>query len=316
MDIILSDEEELSHLEHVISDGLDSFYKVGEALSKVKDKKLYKLGGFTDFEDYCIEKWGMKANYARRLIVSSDTVKNIELNVPIGTLLPQTESQTRELSKVSTEDQAPIWELVNDDNNNPTAKDVRESIEVFEEVKESMPNATMDDILEVAKERKHVHVSANSGENEWYTPREFISSAIEVMGTISLDPASSEIANRTVQAGTYYTKEDDGLKLKWFGKVWLNPPYEGKLIKEFSKKVLEQEFSEIIILVNNATETQWFQDIASISSAVCFPKKRIRFLDPDGNQGAPLQGQAIIYSGDNHEAFREEFNQYGFTAIL
>jgi len=33
------------------------------------------------------------------------------------------------------------------------------------------------------------HVSYNSGENEWYTPPEFIASAREVLGTISLDPA-------------------------------------------------------------------------------------------------------------------------------
>jgi len=35
----------------------------------------------------------------------------------------------------------------------------------------------------------NAHVSYNSGENEWYTPPEFIASAREVLGTISLDPA-------------------------------------------------------------------------------------------------------------------------------
>jgi len=61
------------------------------------------------------------------------------------------------------------------------------------------------------------HVSKNSGENEWYTPVQFIDAARLVMGSIDLDPASSERANETVQATTFYTKEDDGLSKTWCG---------------------------------------------------------------------------------------------------
>jgi len=45
---------------------------------------------------------------------------------------------------------------------------------------------------------------------------------------------------------------------------------------------------------------------------VCFPRSRIRFVDPDGNpSGAPLQGQAVLYMGDNREAFAATFSQKG-----
>jgi hypothetical protein len=50
------------------------------------------------------------------------------------------------------------------------------------------------------------HVSQNSGENEWYTPANYIEASRMVMGSIDLDPASSETANRTVCATAYYTK--------------------------------------------------------------------------------------------------------------
>ena len=136
------------------------------------------------------------------------------------------------------------------------------------------------------------HVSNNSGENEWYTPIEFIKAAREVMGRIDLDPASCEAANKTVQATKIFTVNDDGLKQKWRGNVWLNPPYASDLIGKFADKVAESkdDIEQAIILVNNATETGWFNTLISVASAVAFPKSRVKFYMADGKTGAPLQG--------------------------
>jgi ParB family chromosome partitioning protein len=178
--------------------------------------------------------------------------------------------------------------------------------------------ATLPTRREIVEEvKKHVHVAQNSGENEWYTPPQFIESARRVMGSIDTDPASSEIANQTVKAIRFFTKDDDGLKQKWIGNVWMNPPYAQPLIGSFaeaiSSKFASSEIKQAVVLVNNATETQWFQRMAGVASAVCFPKTRVRFLDPQGNPGAPLQGQAIIYFGESADAFTEEFSKYGAT---
>ena len=160
----------------------------------------------------------------------------------------------------------------------------------------------------------NTHVGRNSGENEWYTPSVFIDSAREVMGSIDLDPASSEIANKTVKATKFFSIEDNGLYQEWGGNIWMNPPYANPLIKQFSDKLCQSisNISQVIVLVNNATETVWFQQMAMIASTICFTNKRIKFLDPEGNPGAPLQGQAILYFGDNGDIFAEKFSSHGF----
>lgn len=170
----------------------------------------------------------------------------------------------------------------------------------------------------VREVRNRPHVANNSGNNEWYTPPEYIEAAREVMGGIDLDPASSAIANQTVGAEEYYTEKMDGLSLPWHGRIWMNPPYSSDRIGRFMEK-LEAELPGVesaVILVNNATDTQWFARAVGCSSAVCFPTGRVKFLTPDGRTGAPLQGQAVLYVGEEPERFREVFGRFGWTAAL
>jgi hypothetical protein len=60
---------------------------------------------------------------------------------------------------------------------------------------------------------------------EWISNRDLVDSAHLLMGGIDLDPASSVMANKYVNADNFYTITDDGLnEKKWFGKVYLFPP--------------------------------------------------------------------------------------------
>lgn len=189
--------------------------------------------------------------------------------------------------------------------------------ELPDEDREAVISAPQEQAREMAREAvKRAHVANNSGNNEWYTPAAIIEAARTVLGGFDLDPASSIIANRTVQAERIFTAEDDGLKQEWpVGRIWANPPYAQPLMGQFAERFAAEvrRGSTGIILVNNATETAWFQTIAAECSAICFPRSRVKFLDPEGNPGAPLQGQAIIYCGPDTFEFSEAFSGFGLV---
>ncbi len=216
-------------------------------------------------------------------------VKDMLLNKEI----PATKKDTLELAKAEPEKQKQIIEQVVSGE----SKTVKEAIE-----------------------KKTPHVAYNSGNNEWYTPAQYIDAAKKVMGDIDLDPASSEIANGVVGAKQIFTIEDNGLIREWAGRVWMNPPYAGELIPLFCDKLVNHyetgKITEAIALVNNATETAWFNTLIGQASAVVFPKGRVKFYTPGGSIGAPLQGQAVIYFGENPHKFLSCFKQFGWGAIL
>ena len=165
---------------------------------------------------------------------------------------------------------------------------------------------------------KKAHVSHNSGNNEWYTPARIIDAARKTMGGIDCDPASSKAANKTVGASKFYTQADNGLDQKWTGRVWMNPPYSRPEINQFSAAIVEKykagEVTEACVIVNNATETAWCQNMLRAADAMCFLSGRVKFLNWEGNPvNSPLQGQVVIYLGDNVDSFRSNFSDEGIV---
>ena len=162
----------------------------------------------------------------------------------------------------------------------------------------------------------NVHVAQSTGEREWFTPPEYIDAARKVMGSIDIDPASCAEANKTVNAKHYYTAENNGLKKKWKGTVWLNPPYDHPIVDEFCqtlvRKVKKGETLQACIIVNNITETAAGQTLLGNCNAICFPKGRVRFVNPTKTaKNSPLQGQMVVYFGNNISLFEKEFAQFG-----
>lgn len=162
-----------------------------------------------------------------------------------------------------------------------------------------------------------VRGTTGTGENEWYTPSEYIEMARAVMGGFDVDPASNQVAQKTVQAATYFTEETNGLDKDWNGRVWLNPPYAQPAIAHFADKTVAEVQSgnatEAIVLTHNYTDTSWFQKMARAAKAICFTRGRIRFESPTGEKASPTQGQAFFYFGDDAATFRNVFSEIGFV---
>lgn len=170
---------------------------------------------------------------------------------------------------------------------------------------------------EVMREAVHNHRAQGTGENEWYTPQTHLDAAYEVLGNIDLDPASSEIANKTVQADQIFTIDDDGLTKEWAGRVWMNPPYAQPFIAQFVEKLASEyeagRVTEAISLTHNYTDTVWFHRAAKSCAAICFTRGRIGFLSPEGKKAAPTQGQAFFYYGSKVAEFVASFSRIGFV---
>lgn len=158
-----------------------------------------------------------------------------------------------------------------------------------------------------------VSFRADYDSDEWYTPDEITRTAHHVMGTIDLDPATCELAQTSVQAGAYYTKSDDGLAQPWRGSVWLNPPYSAPQvwIDKLFAEMATGRCSQAIVLVNNATETAWFQRLLTESKLVCFPARRLAFWRHDHSNVGARQGQALFYFGNRADQFYSAYSATG-----
>jgi hypothetical protein len=153
------------------------------------------------------------------------------------------------------------------------------------------------------------------GDCEWYTPKEIIDAAREVMGGIDLDPASCAFANRTVKAKKFYTETEDGLRKQWAAdRLFLNPPFRDPIVRLFAEKLLESfqagRIKQAVWLSNASIDLGWWHKLAR-HGVVCFG--RIKFYRQKGTPGASPFPQTIVYLGNRGEQFRQTFNQFGLV---
>lgn len=163
-----------------------------------------------------------------------------------------------------------------------------------------------------------VHYSSES--KEWYTPAVYVRAVQAVLGCIDVDPASCVLANTSIQAKTFFTKEQNGLLQPWFGKVFLNPPYGRygetrqtgeaqiwieKLFDEYTKGNVE----EAILLVQAEIYKRWFEPLWNYP--LCFPNGRIAFWNAQGQKGRSPHASAFVYFGSRLLAFTRVFSTFG-----
>lgn len=113
------------------------------------------------------------------------------------------------------------------------------------------------------------HEKPNRGSTDiWLTPL----SIIKGLGEFDLDPCGWR-GHKTAKHSFY----ERGLNQKWFGRVWLNPPYSE--VKDWLNCLFEH--GNGIALVFARLDTKWAQSILPLSDSVFFPEGRIKFLKED-----------------------------------
>lgn len=131
IDVLTAPEQEQLILHETrIEQGFKTFFaEVGDALSTIQENRLYRAQ-FASFEEYCQHRWAIGADYARKLIRAAGTLNNL-LQGNVSTL-PSTESQARELAKLTEPaQQIEAWlDAVNESaNGKPSAAQVQQAVE-------------------------------------------------------------------------------------------------------------------------------------------------------------------------------------------
>ncbi len=161
-------------------------------------------------------------------------------------------------------------------------------------------------------------INADSGNFEYYTPHDIVDRARLAMGSIDLDPFSSEAANNNVKASKFYTKEDNGFEKSWYGNIWVNHPFSRENNpKIFDKAIREYELGnadQICLITYASTSEGWFRK--SLDFPQCYLYKRTNYLLPDGTvKKGVTKGSVVTYIGNNEEEFYKHFKDIGKVKV-
>jgi len=131
------------------------------------------------------------------------------------------------------------------------------------------------------------HHSPRMEKDEWLTPPYVLAA----LGPFDLDPCAP-VARPWDMAATHYTREQNGLSLPWFGRVFLNPPYgPPSVIGPWLRRMSQHGCGIALTFARTETEL-FFETIWTRASALLFLRGRLHFHHVDGaragnNSGGP-----------------------------
>jgi hypothetical protein len=121
--------QRLRELEEIITNGFDTFLRVGIAFAEVRFSRLYRESHDT-FESYCRARWGLSLSRTNQIISTVRVVENITNAFPGDAALLEAanESTLRPLSRIEPELQVAAWELVRRIKAEPDAAVIKEVV--------------------------------------------------------------------------------------------------------------------------------------------------------------------------------------------
>ena len=138
-------------------------------------------------------------------------------------------------------------------------------------------------------------VMFSSATDIWETPQNFfdlLDSEFKFDVDVCALPENAKCRN-------YYTPEMDGLRQKWEGVCWCNPPY-GRKIGEWVKKAngSAEAGATVVMLLPARTDTKWFHEYIYRRAEIRFVRGRLKF--GGSKNSAPFPSMVVIFRRERY----------------
>ncbi len=134
---------------------------------------------------------------------------------------------------------------------------------------------------------------SNNSYEYWATPQ-WLFDDLNKQFNFTIDVCASK---DNAKCKKYYSKKQNGLKQKWEGVCWCNPPYSRGVIGQWMKKAYESslEGATVVCLVTSATDTRWWHDYA-MKGEIWFIKGRVKFvMNGESDKPSNLPSAIVIF---------------------
>ena len=131
----------------------------------------------------------------------------------------------------------------------------------------------------------------SSRSEEWATPQALFDQ-LNAEFHFTLDPCARQ---DNAKCARFFTKDQDGLRQKWGGAVFVNPPYGRKIGLWVEKAFLESQTNAdvVVMLIPARTDTGYFHEFIYGKGEIRFIRGRVRF--GDGKNSAPFPSMIVVF---------------------
>jgi phage N-6-adenine-methyltransferase len=129
----------------------------------------------------------------------------------------------------------------------------------------------------------------SSNTDDWATPQ-WLFDKLNRQYNFEIDVCATK---ENAKCHKYYTIEQDGLRQRWEGRCWCNPPY-GRKIGLWLEKAYKSSLwgASVVCLIPARTDTQWWNNWA-VKGDIEYIKGRLKF--GNSQNSAPFASAIIKY---------------------
>ena len=140
-------------------------------------------------------------------------------------------------------------------------------------------------------------VMFSSKRHDWETPQWLFDELNEEFG-FDIDVCATP---ENAKCSKFFTPKEDGLKQKWEGTCWMNPPY-GREIGKWVKKAYMESLNgaTVVCLIPVRTDTKYWHNYCMKADEIRLIKGRLKF--GNSKNAAPFPSAIVIFKpGQNNK---------------